>query len=73
MYSETCLKQPSKIDKTKVLKTGGILVQVQSIAECCKNFDLQYPVIGLENIVLGLLLIDRLILALILMTVLLIG
>ena len=35
----------SKIDKTKVLKTDGNLVQVESIAECsigafCNTFDL---------------------------------
>ena len=35
----------SKIDKTKVLKTGGSLLQVESIAECstgafCNTFDL---------------------------------
>ena len=34
-----------KIDNTKVLKTGGSLVQVKSIAECsngafCNTFDL---------------------------------
>ena len=28
------LRGHSKIDKTKVLKTGGSLVQVESIAEC---------------------------------------
>ena len=44
-YSKTCLKQPHKKDKTKVLKTGGSLVQVESIAECsagafCNTFDL---------------------------------
>ena len=35
----------SKIDKTKVLKTGGSLLQVKSITECssgafCNSFDL---------------------------------
>ena len=35
----------SKIDKTKVLKTDGSLVQVESIAECsmrafCNTFDM---------------------------------
>ena len=35
----------SKIDKTKILKTSGSLVQVKSIAECsggafCNTFDL---------------------------------
>ena len=44
-YSESCLKWPLKKDKTKVLKTGGSLVQVESIAECstgafCNTFDL---------------------------------
>ena len=34
-YSGTWLKRPqSKLDKTKVLKISGSLVQVQSIAEC---------------------------------------
>ena len=33
LYSETCLKQPSKIDKTKILKPCGSLMQVKSIAE----------------------------------------
>ena len=32
-YSEICLKRPLKIDKIKVVKTGGSLVQVESIAE----------------------------------------
>ena len=27
-YSQTCLHQPPKIDKMKVLKTGGSLMQV---------------------------------------------
>ena len=39
------LSSHSKIDKTKVLKTDGSLMQVESIAECslgafCKTFDL---------------------------------
>ena len=39
------LSGPSKIDKTKVLKTDGTLMQVESIAECslgafCNTFDL---------------------------------
>ena len=43
-YSKTCLKRPLKID-TNVLKTGGSLIQVESIAECskwafCNTFDL---------------------------------
>ena len=45
----------SKIDKTKVCKTGGSLVQVESIAECstsafCNTFKLHEGIIGLENI-----------------------
>ena len=56
-YSETCLKQPLKHNKSKVLKTGGSLVQVKSIAECsgafCNSFDLHYVIIGLENIFLS--------------------
>ena len=45
LYSKTCLKQPLKIGKMKVLKTGGSLIQVKSIAECskrafCNTFDL---------------------------------
>ena len=44
-YSETCLMWPLKIDKTKVLKPCGILMQVKSTAECsmgafCNTFDL---------------------------------
>ena len=30
----------SKIDKTKVLKTDGSLMQIESIGECCSIFDL---------------------------------
>ena len=45
MYSNTCLKGHSKIDKTKVLKTNGSLIQVENIAECsleafCNTVDL---------------------------------
>ena len=45
IYSKTCLKQPLKMDKTKVLKTNGSLMKVKSIAECslgafCNTFDL---------------------------------
>ena len=45
IYSETCLKRPLKIDKTKVLKTNDSLMQVEIIAECslgafCNTFDL---------------------------------
>ena len=44
----------SKIDKTKVLKTNGSLMKVESIAECskrafCNTFDLHLAIIGLEN------------------------
>ena len=35
-YSKTCLQ----IDKTKVLKTDGSLMQVESIAAFCNAFDL---------------------------------
>ena len=35
-YSKTCLQ----IDKTKVLKTGGSLMQVESIAAFCSAFDM---------------------------------
>ena len=49
------LRGHSKIDKTKVLKTGGSLMQVKSIAECssgvfCNTFDLHSVIIGLENL-----------------------
>ena len=44
----------SKIDKTKVSKTDGSLMQVKSIAECslgafCNIFDLHYVIIDHEN------------------------
>ena len=44
----------SKIDKTKVLKTNGSLMKVESIAECslgafCDTFDLHKARINLEN------------------------
>ena len=44
----------SKIDKTKVLKTNGSLMKVESIAECslgafCYTFYLQYAIISLQN------------------------
>ena len=59
------LRGHSKIDKTKVLKTGGSLVQVESIAGCssgvfCNTFDLHKATIGRENICLSLLLSHRL-------------
>ena len=46
-----------KINKTKVLKTDGSLMLVQSIAECslgafCNTFDLHLAIIGLEKQVL---------------------
>ena len=48
------LSSHSKIDKTKVLKTNGSLMQVESIAECslealCNAFDLHQAILGLEN------------------------
>ena len=51
------------MDKTKVLKKGGRLVKVESIAECstgafCNTFDKHLVIIGLENIFLRLLLSD---------------
>ena len=44
----------SKIYKTKVLKTNGSLIKVESIAECslgafCNTFDLHKVIIGLEQ------------------------
>ena len=50
-----------KIDKTKVLKPCGSLMQVKSTAECsrgafCNTFDLHSAIIGLENLFFGLLL-----------------
>ena len=47
----------SKIDKTKVLKPCGSLMQVKSTAECsmgafCNTFDLHLVIIGLENLFL---------------------
>ena len=32
--SKTCVKQPLKIDKTKILMTNNSLMKVKSIAEC---------------------------------------
>ena len=54
MYSKTCVKRPLKIHKTKVLKTNGNLMKVDSIAECslgafCNTFDLHLAIIGIEN------------------------
>ena len=47
----------SKIEKTKVLKTNGSLMKVESIAECskrafCNTFDLHSTIIFLENQIL---------------------
>ena len=42
VYSKTCLKQPLKIDKTKILKTIGSLMKAESIAECSTWSILQY-------------------------------
>ena len=43
----------SKIDKTKVFKTNGSLMKVESISECSpafyNSFDLHLAIIGLEN------------------------
>ena len=36
--SKPVLSGHSKIDKTEVLKTGGSLLQVESIAECSQYF-----------------------------------
>ena len=33
-YSKTCLKQPLKKDRTKILITNDSLMKVKSIAEC---------------------------------------
>ena len=41
-YSKTCLKQPLKKDKTKILITNGSLMKVKSIAECSPWSILQY-------------------------------
>ena len=32
--SKTCVKRPSKIDKTKILMTDGSLMKVKSIEGC---------------------------------------
>ena len=34
LYSKTCVKRHSKVDKTKILMTNGSLMTVESIAEC---------------------------------------
>ena len=41
-YSKTCVKQPLKIDKTKILMTNGCLMKAESIAECSKGSILQF-------------------------------
>ena len=41
-YSKTCLKQPLKKDKTKILITNGSLIKVRSIAKCSPWSILQY-------------------------------
>ena len=48
-----------RVDKTKVSKTNGSLIKVESIAECslgtfCNTFDLHSAIIGLENHFFGL-------------------
>ena len=52
----------SKIDRTKVSKTNGSLMTVESIAECslgafCNTFDLHYAIIGLEKQILVFFLV----------------
>ena len=41
-YSKTCLKQPLKKDKTKILITNSSLMKVERIAECSPWSILQY-------------------------------
>ena len=41
-HSKTCLKQPLKIDKSKILMTNGSLMEVKCIAECSAWIILQY-------------------------------
>ena len=48
------LSDHSKIDKTKVFKTNGSLMKVESISECslgafCNTFDRHIAIMGLEN------------------------
>ena len=40
--SKTCLKQPLKKDKTKILITNGSLMKIESIAECSPWSIMQY-------------------------------
>ena len=59
------LSDHSKIDKTKVLKTNGSLMKVESIAECslgafCNTFDLHKVIIVLENQIFDFFLGDHL-------------
>ena len=42
IYSKTCVKRPLKIEKTKILRTNGNLMNVKSIAECSLWGILQY-------------------------------
>ena len=59
LYADECTVKPvvsghSKIDKTKVLKTNGSLMKVESIAECslgafCNTFYLHLAKIGLKK------------------------
>ena len=53
-YSKTCLKQPLKIDKTKILMTNGSFMKVQSIAECSK-----WSIFGQEIISISLALSQK--------------
>ena len=50
MYSETCVKQPLKKDKTKFLTTNGSLMKVWSIAECSLGALLEHSAIFLTYI-----------------------
>ena len=43
------LSDLSKIDKRKVLKPCGCLMQIESIAAFCNTFDLHKAIAGLEN------------------------
>ena len=57
---ESVLSGHSKIEKTKVFKTNGSLMKVESIAECslgafCNTFDLHKAIISIEKPIFGLL------------------
>ena len=59
------LSRHSKIDKTKIFKTNGSLMQVKSIAECslgafCNTFDLHLAILSLGNQFLVFFLSGRL-------------